>query len=166
MALLGPPPLWHLPWGTSSPSFADIHNLEFCFSCFSFFFFNWRKITSPYCVGFCHTTTWIRHKHTHITSLLSFPASPHPALLGHHRAPSRVPCVIWQLSAAVDFAHGRAFMWMLLSPFPTVSTSLFFTSASPFLPGKWVHQHHFSKGALITTQRRGSYSLYGIQERA
>ena len=28
------------------------------------FILNWRITALQYCVGFCHTTTWIRHKHT------------------------------------------------------------------------------------------------------
>ena len=40
------------------------------------FIFNWRIIALQYCVGFCHTTTWISRKHTRIPTLLSLP--PHP----------------------------------------------------------------------------------------
>ena len=42
-------------------------------SSFCFCFFNWRKIALQCCVGFCHTTTWISHNYTDITSLLSLP---------------------------------------------------------------------------------------------
>ena len=43
------------------------------------FAFNWRIIPLQRCVGFCHTTTWISHKYTHIPfplELLSHPQSP------------------------------------------------------------------------------------------
>ena len=31
-----------------------------------------------YCAGFCHTTTWISHKYTYVSSLLNLPPAPHP----------------------------------------------------------------------------------------
>ena len=33
------------------------------------FFSNWRIIALQYCVGFCHTSTWISHKHIYIRFL-------------------------------------------------------------------------------------------------
>ena len=33
------------------------------------FFFYWRIIALQYCVGFCHTSTWISHRLTYVTSL-------------------------------------------------------------------------------------------------
>ena len=38
------------------------HLKSFFFPLFSVF--NWRLIALQYCVGFCHTTTWIRHVYT------------------------------------------------------------------------------------------------------
>ena len=39
------------------------------------FFSNWRIIALQYCVGFCHTSTWISHKHIYIyvSYLLNLP---------------------------------------------------------------------------------------------
>ena len=37
------------------------------------FIFNWRLIALQYCVGFCHTSTWISHSYTYVPSLLKFP---------------------------------------------------------------------------------------------
>jgi len=51
------------------------HNTSVCVCVFRFIF-NWRIIALQYCVGFCHTTTWISRKHTRIPTLLSLP--PHP----------------------------------------------------------------------------------------
>ena len=51
----------------------------------SFFFkfiFNWRIIALQYCVGFCHTSTWISHRYTYIPSLLNFPSHVHNSCLG------------------------------------------------------------------------------------
>ena len=44
----------------------------------SYFIFNWRIITLQYCNGFCHTWTWIRHRFTHVLSLLNFPPTSLP----------------------------------------------------------------------------------------
>ena len=41
---------------------------------FNFYFiFNWRIITLQYCDSFCHTSTWISHRYTYVSSL---PLSP------------------------------------------------------------------------------------------
>ena len=40
------------------------------------------------CVSFCCTTARISYKYTYIPSLFDLsPTTPHPTLLGHHRAP-------------------------------------------------------------------------------
>ena len=42
------------------------------------FTFNWKIIALQYCVGFCHTTTWITHRYTYVPSLLNLlsPCTP------------------------------------------------------------------------------------------
>ena len=42
------------------------------------FIFNWRKIASLYCVGLCHTLTWVSHRYTCVPSLLYLPPTFHP----------------------------------------------------------------------------------------
>ena len=32
---------------------------------------NWRIVALQYCVGFCHTSTWISHRYTYVPSLLN-----------------------------------------------------------------------------------------------
>ena len=77
--------------------------------------------------------------------------SPHHALLGHHRAPSWVPCDIRQFSARCLVTHGSVYMSVLPSQFGppppphAVSASLFSASASLFLPCKQGHQYRFSR---------------------
>ena len=51
------------------------------------FILNWRIIALQYCVGLCHTSTWISHRHTCVSCLLNpspswtplpYPFLPHP----------------------------------------------------------------------------------------
>ena len=46
------------------------------------FIFNWRITDVQYCVGFCHTSTWISHRYTYVPSFLVLPptVSPFPPL--------------------------------------------------------------------------------------
>ena len=41
------------------------------------FIFNWRIITLPCCVGFCHTSARISHWYTYLLSLLNLPPTSH-----------------------------------------------------------------------------------------
>ena len=56
---------------------------------YKFIYFNWRLITLQYCIGFANTSTWIRHRCTHVPrpeppSLLL----PQTLPLGHPSAPT------------------------------------------------------------------------------
>ena len=42
------------------------------------FIFNWRIIALQYCIGFCHTSTWISHRYTYVPSLLNLSPTSHP----------------------------------------------------------------------------------------
>ena len=48
-----------------------------------FFIFNWRIIALQYCVGFCHTSTWISHRYTYVPSWTPLPPPTpfHPSRL-------------------------------------------------------------------------------------
>ena len=73
-----PPP----PKGLSSPTmFANpwtVTVLFFFWNIHNDFIFNWRIIALQYCIGFCHTSTWISHRYTYVPSLLNFPPTSHP----------------------------------------------------------------------------------------
>ena len=57
-------------------------------SCFFFkFIFNWRIITLQYCVGFCHTSTWISHRYTHVP--FEPPSHAHFLMTLRHRSRGR-----------------------------------------------------------------------------
>ena len=62
---------------------------------FSFIFISWRLIILQYCIGFCHTLTWISHGFTcvpHPEPPSHLP--PHPLPLGHPSAPAPSTCLI------------------------------------------------------------------------
>ena len=54
-------------------------SLFFSIQFFKFIYFNWRLIALKYCVGFCHTLTWISHGCTVFKEhylFCSFPVHP------------------------------------------------------------------------------------------
>ena len=48
------------------------------------FIFRWRIIALQYSVGFCHTSTWISQRYTHVPSLLYLPSASHPSRLSQN----------------------------------------------------------------------------------
>ena len=104
---------------------------------------------------------WISYVYTYISSLWDFPlTSPlHPSPLGHRWAPSWTPCAIQQLPTGYLFnAHKCIYASPNLSqcisptPFPCVSTSLFFYSCPAnrfictiFLDSTCMHCYSVSK---------------------
>ena len=110
----------------------------------SFIYFNWRIISWQCCGGFCHTLTWITHGCACVppswTPLpLPFP-TPSLCAVPEHRL--WVPCSWIKLALVIYFTYGNIDVSMLfsqiipLSPSPTESKSLFFTSVSLLLPYK------------------------------
>ena len=70
----------------------------YCFFFFNLSIFNWRIISSQYCVGFCHTSTWISHRYTSIPSSEPFShLPPLPIPLSCYRALGWVPSAIHQI---------------------------------------------------------------------
>ena len=101
-----------------------------------FLIFSWRIIALQYCVAFCHTATWISHRHTFVLSLLNLSSMPHliPAFyVGapylsflHHRANSYLLSIS---SMVIIYFNATLYSFSLF--FPLVSTSLFSISVSP-----------------------------------
>ena len=95
------------------------------------FIFNQRIIALQYCVGICHTTTWVSHKYIYVPSLLNLLPlpPPHPTPLGYHGAPSWASYATQQLPTAYLF-----YMWacMYISATLPIHPSLSFPC--------WVHK--------------------------
>ena len=92
------------------------------------FSFNWRIIALQYCVGFCHTSTWISHRYIHVPSFLNLPpAPPHPTLLGCHRA------LGWSSLHHTEASHWLSILHMVMHRFQCYRLSL----SHPLLPSKW-----------------------------
>ena len=68
---------------TPSPNLPVTPGVSFFpFFKYKFIYFNWRLITLQYCIGFCHTSTWICHRYTcvpHPEPLLPPPSPYHPS---------------------------------------------------------------------------------------
>ena len=61
------------------------------------FTFNWRMIALQYCIGFCHISTWIGHRHMYIY----FPSSLHNSLSFKSNTLTRM---------CLRLLHGSAFL--------------------------------------------------------
>ena len=72
------------------------------------FYFIWRITALQYCVGFCHTSTWISHRYIYVPSLVNLPPTFHPShisrslqspslsYLRHTASPHWLSIYIWQ----------------------------------------------------------------------
>ena len=123
------------------------------FSIIDFFkiIFNLRVIALQYCVGFCHTSTWISHKYTYFPSFLNFPPPPTPSHLSRlsqspglsslsHRAIS-----IWR-----SIVHMIVYIFTCYSVFPTLS----FPNPCPQVCSLCLHLHCYPANRFISTLSR------------
>ena len=109
---------------------------------FNLFGFNWRIIALQYCIGFCHTSTWISHRYTYVPlPLTSLPLTP-----SHSSRSSQSP----GLSSLSHTAHSHRLSILHMAVYmlpcyslhssphlhPLTTVSLFSMSASPLLPCK------------------------------
>ena len=106
------------------------------------FIFNWRIIALQYCIGFCHTSTWISHKYNMSPSSWTSlpPPTPLPPTPSHlsqstcmsslyHTANSHWLSIL-HMVIYIDFCATVSIFPTLSFP-PSVSTSPFSMSASP-----------------------------------
>ena len=107
---------------------------------FNLILFIWRKIALQCCVRFCHTIMQISRNYTYITSLLSLSPLPQ-TLCSRSSLSTRLSSLCYKrlLTMCICFTYGSVFMSrplsLLISLYnsPTVSTSPFSISVSPFL---------------------------------
>ena len=98
------------------------------------FIFNWKTIALQCCANFCYSKMWTSHTDIYAPLLLSLPPSPHPTLLGYHRALNWTPCAIQQpptsyLFCIVMYICQYYSTSSSHSPSPAMSTSPFSASA-------------------------------------
>ena len=102
-------------------------------------YFSWRLITLRYCSGFCHTLIWISHGCTcvpHPEPRSHLP--PHPSGSSQCTSPEHpVSCITPGLVICFTYDNihiSMPFSQIIpLSPSPTESKRLFYTSVSLFL---------------------------------
>ena len=103
--------------------------LQECQGIFSLYVFSWSIVALQCCIGFCWTTTCIRHKDTSPPSLLSLPPTPHPThqVITEHWAERPVLYNFFPLASY--FTHDGVYTSTLLpqfippTPSPVLSTS-------------------------------------------
>ena len=128
---------------------------DFCISFKNIFSFNWKRIALQYCVGFCHISTWISHRHTYAPSLsnlllTSHPTPPHPSRSSQSTG-FELPESHSKLPLAIYFTYGNIYVSMLLFQFVPSSPSpncfhksvLHVCISKPFC--KQDHQYHLSR---------------------
>ena len=84
------------------------------------FIFNWRIIAFQYCVGFCHMSTWISHRHTYEPP---FHLPPYPTPLGCHRALGSSSLCHTANSHRLTVLHMVMCIFQCYSIWPTLSFS-------------------------------------------
>ena len=120
---------------------------------FYYIFFSWKIIVLQCCIGFCHTTVQISHNYIYIyiniSSLIPLSSLPSRSAqrtrLGSlcYQAASYKLSILYLIVCIYIYIY--IYVSVLLSQFVlpshslAVSTSLFSTSVSPFLPRKQVH---------------------------
>ena len=84
------------------------------------FIFNWRITGLQYCVGFCHTVTWIIHQYTYVPSFLNHSPTSHPVPPLHVVTELWIwaPCVIQQISTGYLFymVVYHSFLYLKFTP--------------------------------------------------
>ena len=77
--------------------------------------FNWRIIGLQYCIGFCHTSAWISHRHTYVPSLLNLPPTAHlilPSRLSEHQF--ELPEYYSHFPLAIYFTYSSVYTSILI----------------------------------------------------
>ena len=140
--------------------------LVFSFHFFSFFvLFYWSIVALQCYVSFCCTMKGSSYTYTYISpSWTSLPPPPIPLIqvITEHQA--ELPVLYSRFPLASYITHGSVYMSILISqfipsPLLPMSTCLFSTSTSLFLPCKQVHLYHFSRFHIYTLTYDICFSL-------
>ena len=142
---------WRIPWTEELVRLQIIESLRVRHDCSNLA--HTHTIALQRCVSLCCTTMWLTYRHTYTPSLLDLPPTPpsHPSKAITERQ-AELPVLQSSFPLAICFKQEyidvSATQFIPLSP-PTphapMSTCLFSTSASSFLPWKKAHQYHFSR---------------------
>ena len=111
---------------------------------------HWKVIALQYCLGFCHTSMWISHRYTYVPSLLNPSPTTHPILAFRLSQSTGLSSLCHTANFdLLSILHLAVYMFLCYSfnlCYPLLHTlCLFYTSASPLLPCKEVHQPHHSR---------------------
>ena len=113
------------PLSSPSPPAFTVSSIR-VFSSESVLCLRWPKYWSfSYCDGFCHTLTWIGHRHICGPSILNLPPPPpHPIPLGCHRDPALgCPVSYIKFKLAIYFIYGNIYVTTLFSQIIPLSFS-------------------------------------------
>ena len=123
------------------------------FVCFKFIYFNWRLITSQYCIGFAihqHESAMDVHMFRILNPIPPPPSPYHPSGSSQCTSPKHpVSCI--KPGLAIRFLYDIIHVSMPFSkiippsPSPTESKRLFYTSVSPLLSHIQGYRYHLSK---------------------
>ena len=141
-----------------------------------FYFFNFFKFlfllyfTLQYCIGFCHTSTWIHHGCTcipHPDPSSHLPSLYHPSGSSQCTSPKHpVSCI--EPGLAIHFLYDIIHVSMPFSqiippsPSPTESKRLFYTSVSLLLSCIQGYRYHLSKFHIYVLVYRAGVFLSGL----
>ena len=100
-----------------------------------FILFYWKIIVLQYCVSFCHISTWISHRYTHVPSRLNplpLPSPSHPSRLSQSTGLNsycyRANSTFLSILRMIMYVSILFSQFVPPSPSSTVSTSLFSVS--------------------------------------
>ena len=112
--------------------------------------FNWRITAWQYCIGFCHTSTWISHRYKYVPSLLKLPLISHPIL----PLPVVTEHWIWAACTIEQIPTGYLISLMIRYMFQCDSLHLSHPLLPPLCPqvcSLCLHLHCFSVDRIIST---------------
>ena len=125
--------------------------------CLKFFFFlnlfsfTWRIVSLQCCISFCHKSTGMRHRYTHIPSLLNLLPTSHPI----H------PFLLLQSSSLSSLIHTSNSQWLsILDMVVCMSPCYSCHSSHPLLPASHVRKSILYVYIFIAALQRGWSMLF------